>query len=108
MRGEALRHTPTSAEIERLHEALFNTVTGQRDTLLVSFYEECYLRRSETLCINVSDIPSWDEIDDAHRYGTLFSLDVLDKGPALRTVDVLPELMARAREHIWSSVETLA
>ena len=98
--GEGLRHTPTSAEIEDLHAALFNTATGQRDTLLATFYEECYLRRFEALAIRVSDIPSWDAIDDVRRKQTLFALDIIGKGSAPRTVEVLPDLMERAREHI--------
>lgn len=34
-----LRHTPVNEEIERLHVASFATATGQRDTLILSFYE---------------------------------------------------------------------
>ena len=98
--SENLRHTPTSAEIEELHAALFRTVTGQRDTLLVTFYEECYLRRFEALALRVSDIPSRDAIDDVRRKRSLFSLHIVGKGSAPRTVEVLPELMERAREHI--------
>ena len=43
------RHTPVNQEIEALHAAAFATSTGQRDTLIFSFYEECYLRRAELL-----------------------------------------------------------
>ena len=98
--GEGVRHTPTNEEIERIHAAVFATKTGQRDSLLLSFYEECVFRRSEALAIKVSDIPSWEEIDDAQSNDTVFSLSVLGKGSRPRSVDVLPELMARAREHI--------
>ena len=100
VRGQGVRHTPTHAEIERIHEAVFATVTGQRDSLLLSFYEECYLRRAEALGIEVSDIPSWEAIDAAQTNNRIFSLDVIGKGLAPRTVEVLPVLMARAREHI--------
>ena len=98
--GEGVRHTPTNEEIERIHAAVFTTKTGQRDSLLLSFYEECYLRRAEALAIKVCDIPSWEEIDAAQSNNRVFSRNVLGKGASVRSVEVLPELMARAREHI--------
>ena len=100
VRGQRVRHTPTNEEIERIHLAVFRTKTGQRDSLLLSFYEECCLRRAEALAVKVGDIPSWENIDAAQSNNTVFSLQILGKGAEMRSVDVLPELMARAREHI--------
>ena len=99
-RGQDVDHTPTNEEIERIHAAVFTKKTGQRDSLLLSFYEECYLRRAEALAIKVGDILSWEEIDAAQSNNTIFSRNVLGKGASMRSVEVLPELMARAREHI--------
>ena len=95
-----LRHTPVDEEIERLHVALFATRTGQRDSLLLSFYEECYLRRAEALSITVDDIASWEAIDAAVAERKVFELEILGKGGRCRVVAVLPALMERARDYI--------
>ena len=100
LRGQGVRHTPTNEEIERLHAAVFKTQTAQRDSLLMSFYEECFLRRAEALAITVADIPPWEDIETAKSTGRPFFLKVLGKRAVTRTVDALPELMARAREYI--------
>ena len=97
---QANRHTPVSEEIEKLHVAAFNSSTGQRDSLLLSFYEETSLRRMETLSIKVKDIPSWDEIEEFIASDQVFTLTILGKRNKVRHVRALPELMARAREHI--------
>ena len=98
--GRALRHTPTSSEIERLHSAAFRTQTGQRDSLLMSFYEECYYRRFEALSLTVDYIPSWDEIEDALSKGTGFDRTIRGKGGFTRPFVVSADLMQQAREYI--------
>ena len=98
--GGELRHTPTHEEIERVHIKVFETKTGERDSLLLSFYEDCYLRRSEALSLTVRDIPSWDDIEIKRLAKELFTLRVRGKGGSVRPVFVLPELMDLAREHI--------
>ena len=55
---------------------------------------------AEALAITVSDMPSWDDIEAAWSANKVFSLEILGKGAVKRTVEVLPELIARAREHI--------
>ena len=95
-----MRHTPSHEEIEQVHIKVFETKTGERDSLLLSFYEDCYLRRSEALSLTVRDIPSWDEIESKSMAGEAFTLSVRGKGGRVRPVIVLPELMALAREHI--------
>ena len=45
---QANKHTPVNEEIEKLHVAAFNSSTGQRDSLLLSFYEDLCLRRDES------------------------------------------------------------
>ena len=97
---QANRHTPVNEEIEKLHVAAFNSSTGQRDSLLLSFYEELCLRRMEALSITVKDIPSWDEIEEYIESDKVFTLTILGKGNKVRPVPVLPELMVRAREYI--------
>ena len=98
--GGAVRHTPSHEEIEQVHIKVFETKTGERDSLLLSFYEDCYLRRSEALSLTVRDTPSWDEIESKSMAGEAFTLSVRGKGGRVRPVIVLPELMALAREHI--------
>ena len=98
--GGAVRHTPTHKEIERVHIEVFETKTGERDSLLLSFYEDCYLRRSEALSLTVRDIPSRDDIESKDMAEKVFTLSVRGKGGRVRPVFVLPELMALAREHI--------
>ena len=97
---QANRHTPVNEEIEMLHVEAFKSSTGQRDSLLLSFYEELCLRRMEALSITVKDIPSWDEIEEYIESDKVFTLTILGKGNKVRYVPVLPELMARAREYI--------
>ena len=94
------RHTPVNEEIEALHAASFVTLTGQRDTLILSYYEECYLRRAELLSLVVDDIPGWDAIDEALGAGAGFTISVLGKGGDMRRVAVPAELMGRTREHL--------
>ena len=98
--GGAVRHTPSHAEIERVHIKVFETMTGERDSLLLSLYEDCYLRRSEALSLTVGDIPSWEDIESKLKTENAFTLRVRGKGSKPRDVIVLPELMALAREHI--------
>lgn len=98
--GGAVRHTPSHEEIERVHIEAFKTRTGERDCLLLSLYEECYLRRSEALSLTVRDIPFSDAIDSKLMAGDAFTLSVRGKGGKVRPVVVLPELLELAREHI--------
>ena len=98
--GAVPRHTPTTDEIERVHIKVFETQTGERDSLLLRFYEDCYLRRAEALSLTVRDIPCWEDIESKLQAEKAFSLSVCGKGRKLRPVIVLPELMALAREHI--------
>ena len=97
---QANRHTPVNEEIEMLHVEAFKSSTGQRDSLLLSFYEELCLRRMEALSITVKDIPSWDEIEEYIGFDKPFILTILGKRNRVRHVPVLPELMSRAREYI--------
>ena len=98
--GGAVRHTPTHDEIELIHIKVFETQTGERDSLLLSLYEECYLRRSEALSLTVRDIPFCEDIESKLMAEEVFVLSVRGKGGRVRPVIVLPELMALAREHI--------
>ena len=98
--GGAVRHTPSHDETERVHVQVFETQTGERDSLLLSFYEDCYLRRSEALSLTVGDIPFWEDIERKLTAAEVFTLHVRGKGGNVRRVFVLPELMELAREHI--------
>ena len=98
--GGAVRHTPSHGEIERIHVEAFETRTGERDSLLLSLYEDCYLRRSEALSLTVRDIPYWEDIESKLTAGEVFTLSVRGKGGRVRPVIVLPEFMGLAREHI--------
>ena len=98
--GGAVRHTPSHEEIERVHIKVFETQTGERDSLLLSFYEDCYLRRSEALSLTVRNVPFWEDIESKLMAEEVFTLSVRGKGSKVRPVIVLPELMALAREHI--------
>ena len=98
--GGAVRHTPTHQEIERIHVEAFETRTGKRDSLLLSLYEECYLRRSEALSLTVRDIPLWEDIESTLAAEEVFTISVRGKGGRVRPVIVLPELFISAREYI--------
>ena len=98
--GGEVRHTPSPDETERVHVQVFETQTGERDSLLLSFYEDCYLRRSEALSLTVADIPFWEDIERKLTATEVFTLLVRGKGGKVRPVIVLPELMESAREHI--------
>ena len=98
--GGTVRHTPSHEETERVHVEVFETQTGERDSLLLSFYEDCYLRRSEALSLTVGDIPIWEDIERKLTEAEVFTLLVRGKGGKVRAVIVLPELMGLAREHI--------
>ena len=98
--GGEVRHTPSPDETERVHVQVFETQTGERDSLLLSFYEDCYLRRSEALSLTVGDIPFWEDIERKLTAAEVFTLVVRGKGGKVRPVIVLPELMGSAREHI--------
>ena len=97
---QANRHTPVNEEIEKLHVEAFKSSTGQRDSLLLSFYEELCMRRMEALSITVKDIPAWDEIEEYIASDKPFILTILGKRNRVRHVPALPELMVRAREYI--------
>ena len=99
-RGGEVRHTPSHEEIERVHLSVFKTQTGERDSLLLSLYEDCYLRRSEALSLTVRDIPFWGDIERRLMAEEVFTLSVRGKGGRVRPVIVLPELISLAREHI--------
>ena len=83
-----------------MHIEVFETQTGERDSLLLSFYEDCYLRRSEALSLTVRDIPFWEDIESKLVAEEVFTLFVRGKGNKVRPVIVLPELMALAQEYI--------
>lgn len=99
-RGGAVRHTPSNKEIEQIHVKVLATQTGERDSLLLSLYEDCYLRRSEALSLMVRDIPPSEEIENKLMAEEVFTLSVKGKGGKVRPVIILPELMALAREHV--------
>ena len=94
------RHTPTPDEMDKLHEMAAQGRTAERDTLILSFYEELLLRRAEALDFKVADIPQWSEIDEFERDDKPFIVRVLGKGSKTRPVSMLPELAARARLYI--------
>lgn len=95
------RNTPTPSQLEKVHVNAFElSETGQRDSLILSFYEDAGLRKSEALGLTVNDIPSWDQIDEAFEEDRPFSVKILGKGAKTRHVPVLPELMQRVREYI--------
>ena len=98
--GGAVRHTPSHEEIERVHTKVFETQTGERDSLLLSLYEDCYLRRSEALSLTARDIPFWEDIERKLTAAEVFTLLVRGKGGKVRPVIVLPELMGLARDYI--------
>ena len=98
--GGAVRHTPSHDEIQRVHVQVFETQTGQRDSVLLRFFEDCYLRRSEALSLTVGDVPFWEDIERTLMAAEVFTLLVRGKGGRVRQVIVLPELMGMAREHI--------
>lgn len=98
--GGEVRHTPSSDETERVHVKVFETRTGERDSLLLSLYEDCYLRRSEALSLTVGDIPCSEDIECKLAAEEVFTLSVRGKGGKVRAVIVLPELMELARGHI--------
>lgn len=95
------RNTPTPSQLELVHVNAFDlSETGQRDSLILSFYEDVGLRMAEALGLKVNDIPTWDEIDEAFQKDRPFSVEILGKGRKKRHVPILPELMQRAREYI--------
>lgn len=94
------RHTPTEDEIDKLHLLASGGRTKQRDTLILSFFEELFLRRSEALGVEIGDMPEWSEIEEAERDDRPFIFTVLGKGNKTRRVSMLPELAARAREYM--------
>ena len=94
------RHTPTSEEIRKTHVLACRTAVGDRDTLLLSLYEEMYLRRAEALGLTINDIRTADEVaDKAFSYGT-FEIKIIGKGNKIRYVHALPELMSSARDYV--------
>lgn len=101
VRDKPDRNTPTPEQLEVVHiNAFEQSQTGQRDSLILSLYEDMGLRVSEVLNLKVSDIPSWDEIELALEEGRSFVLKIVGKGRKTRHVPALPELMRRAREYI--------
>lgn len=94
-------HTPTPYQLEAVHSKIFETkTTAVRDSLILSFYEDVGLRKSEVLSLTVDDIPSWDQIDKAKDINEGFILKITGKGDKIRHVLVPAELMERSREYI--------
>lgn len=95
------RNTPTPQQLEEVHVRAFEeSTTGQRDSLILSFYEDMGLRESEGLSLTLNDIPSWDDIDEAFEEDRPFIVTIWGKGNKKRYVPAVPELMRRAREYI--------
>lgn len=101
VKHRADRSTPTPRQLEEVHVRAFeDSETGQRDSLILSFYEDVGLRKSELLNLTVNDIPGWEDIEKAMEESRAFTVKILGKGSKIRYVEVLPELMRRTREYI--------
>ena len=98
--GRPNRYTPTPQEIEEAHVEAFNSSVGERDSLVMSFYEEGGLRVSELLNMDVSEIPLLEEIEELMETGEILQLSVFGKRRKTRHVPILPELLERTREYI--------
>lgn len=95
------RNTPTPEQLEAVHVRAFEqSETGQRDSLILSLYEDMGLRESEALGLKLTDVPSWDDIDLALEENRAFVMKIVGKGGKTRYVPALPELMRRAKEYI--------
>ena len=98
-----VRHIPTNPEIQQIHVEAFRGSTGQRDTLLLSMFEELGLRNAEALRLTVNDIPSWEVVDDAMFWKTPVTFPVLGRWATVQHIPAPPELMLRTREYIDES-----
>jgi len=92
---------PTSDDLEKVHiQAIEDSeFVGVRDTLLMSLYERT-ARRGDALQMNIEQIPSLEEIEDAFDSDSIFYIEVFGKGKVVRTIKITPELAEELRDYI--------
>lgn len=94
------RHTPTEAEIQRLHEVVIENQNGERDTLMLSWAEETGSRRAEFLRIRLGDIPTPAQLAECIENDTPWKISVLRKGGSFKPILAPPDLLIRTMDYI--------
>lgn len=94
------RHTPTEAEIQRLHEVALENQNGERDSLMLSWAEETGSRRAEFLRIRLSDMPTPAQLSDCIENDTPWLISVLRKGGSRKPLLAPPDLLIRTLDYI--------
>jgi integrase len=93
------RHTPTDAEVDKLHEGL-EGAHACRDGLILSWAEETGMRREEILSLQIGQIPNAETIFELQNLGKDHAISIKGKGGKYATVTVQPELLTRTRDYL--------
>lgn len=103
IRGE-VQHTPNFEEVSTIYTVVdkqINLDIKDRNFLLLDWYVQVGLRRSEWALLTIDQIPSWNEIHKIQNMGQSFEFKLTKtKGDRIRHVAVLPDLLEKTREYI--------
>lgn len=95
------RHTPIESEIQCIHKVASNAIHANRNTLILTVFEETGLRRAGALReLTVDKIPSDNQIEERFEDDSNFVITVLEKGRKTRKVSFTPRLMQMLREYV--------
>lgn len=98
--GAGRRHTPTEAEVRRLHEVTVERLNGERNSLLFSWAEEAGPRRSEVLRLVKSQLPSIEDFVNLAEADEPWIIKLKRKGGAYKSINVPLELAMRTMEYV--------
>lgn len=99
----APRHTPSEDEIRRLHDVTVSHLHGERDSLMFSWAEEAGPRRKEVLALELSHMPTSDELAGLIERDEPWPILVKRKGKQLNAAAPLyasPDLLIRTIDYI--------
>ncbi len=98
--GSRMRHTPTEDEIQRLHRTLFDSMHGERNSLLFSWMEEAGPRRAEVGRVGKSHLPTSGQLDDLIERDEPWLISVRRKGGNAKPFEATPHLLIRTLQYI--------
>lgn len=99
-RNYRMRHTPTASEIERLHEAEYDSVHGERNSLIYSWCEFTGARRFEVLQVSLRHLPTREQLDRIYDGSLEWSVTVIRKGGRKGRLKPSADLLRRTLDFI--------
>uniref|UniRef100_Q07PM8 Phage integrase domain protein SAM domain protein n=1 Tax=Rhodopseudomonas palustris (strain BisA53) TaxID=316055 RepID=Q07PM8_RHOP5 len=94
------RHTPSEDETRRIHEVALGREFGERNTLMYSWAEETGARRAEILRVNLSQLPTPDQLDEIVEMGESWPIAIVRKGEAVWSINAPADLLLRTLDWV--------